>query len=211
MRTLSVTLSLLVLALAALSFVPLPDLGPVAEFLPAAIGVAALALTIAVLLDRPKAPTVVEVLTAPPLPVAVAVPPAPAPAPVNTDAEVVNLLALFQDKGRLVDFLMDDVTPYSDAQIGAAARVLHAGCKAVLVEHFGVRALRDEAEGARITVPAGYGAESYRLVGRISGEAPFSGTLIHHGWVAEWVKLPRLLHSGTGKHPTIAPAEVELG
>ena len=28
-------------------------------------------------------------------------------------------------------------------------------------------------------------------VGKISGEAPFTGTLIHHGWRVEWVKLPR--------------------
>ena len=47
----------------------------------------------------------------------------------RADAEIVHFLAMLQDKGRLVDFLMDDINPYSDAQVGAAARVVHAGCK----------------------------------------------------------------------------------
>ena len=38
-------------------------------------------------------------------------------------------------EGRLIDFLMDDLTAYGDAQVGAAARVVHEGCKAVLQEH----------------------------------------------------------------------------
>jgi hypothetical protein len=139
------------------------------------------------------------------------VPPVAAPAGPEPGTEAVNLLSLFQDKGRLVDFLMDDVTPYSDAQVGAAARVLHEGCRAVLLEHFGIQALRSETEGARITVPAGYTADSYRLVGRISGEAPFSGVLVHHGWIADWVKLPRVIAAPDGRRPAIAPAEVELG
>ena len=55
-------------------------------------------------------------------------------------------------------------------------------------------------------VPTGYAPDDYRLVGRISGEAPFTGTLVHHGWRAEWVKLPR----SAVRLPAIAPAEVEL-
>jgi len=54
----------------------------------------------------------------------------------RADAEVVNFLAILQEKGRLVDFLMDDITAYDDAQVGAAARVIHQGCKAALQEHF---------------------------------------------------------------------------
>src|SRR2546430_17213679 len=40
--------------------------------------------------------------------------PAPAPAAARADAEIVGFLAMLQDKGRLVDFLMDDINPYSD-------------------------------------------------------------------------------------------------
>jgi hypothetical protein len=129
----------------------------------------------------------------------------------QADAEVVNFLAILQEKGRLVDFLMDDITGYSDAQVGAAGRVLHEGCKAVLLEHFGIRPMREEGEGSKVTIPPGYAPDDYRLVGRISGEAPFTGTLVHHGWRTEWVKLPRLIGISAGRPPAIAPAEVELG
>jgi ABC-type Fe3+-siderophore transport system permease subunit len=52
--------------------------------------------------------------------------------------------------------------------------------------------------------------EKGRLVGKISGQAPFSGTLMHRGWKTESVKLPRMLRTGDDRFPTIAPAEVEL-
>jgi hypothetical protein len=128
----------------------------------------------------------------------------------RADAEVVSFLATFQERGRLIDFLMDDISPYADAQVGAAARVVHEGCRAALIEHFGIRPLRDEREGTRVDVPSGFAADEYRLIGSISGQAPFSGTLIHRGWRAEWVKLPRALRPESDRLPTIAPAEVEL-
>jgi hypothetical protein len=56
----------------------------------------------------------------------------------------------------------------------------------------------------------GYWADEYRLVGKISGQAPFSGTLMHRGWKTDAVKLPRVLRTGDDRFPTIAPAEVEL-
>ena len=96
--------------------------------------------------------------------------PAPGqPAARRADAEIVHFLAMLQDKGRLVDFLMDDINPYSDAQVGAAARVVHAGCKGVLQEHFRINPIRAEQEGSTVQVPAGYSADEYRLVGKIAG------------------------------------------
>jgi hypothetical protein len=135
--------------------------------------------------------------------------PASVPAP-NADAEVVSFLAMLQARGRLVDFLMDDINAYDDAQVGAAARVLHAGCKAALLEHFRIRPVREESEGATVQVAAGYRADEYRLIGKISGAAPFSGVLVHHGWKTDEVKLPRVLRGSTDRLPAIAPAEVEL-
>jgi hypothetical protein len=105
---------------------------------------------------------------------------------------------------------MDDIAGYSDAEVGAAGRVLHEGCKAVLTEHFAIRPLRTESEGSRIVVPSGYSPDEYRLVGRIGGEAPFTGTLVHHGWKTDQVKLPRLIRPNADQPPAIAPAEVEL-
>ena len=60
----------------------------------------------------------------------------------QAEAEIVSLLAILQERGRLVDFLMEDITTYDDAQVGAAARVVHEGCKAALQEHFRIRSVR---------------------------------------------------------------------
>jgi hypothetical protein len=128
----------------------------------------------------------------------------------EADAEILGFLAILQARGRLVDFLMDDVNAHDDAQVGAAARVVHAGCKAVLQEHFRIRPVREESEGSAVQVAAGYAADEYRLLGRISGPAPFSGVLVHHGWKTDAVNLPRILHGSTDRLPVIAPAEVEL-
>lgn len=137
-------------------------------------------------------------------------PAAPPSAENQADAEVVSFLATLQQRGRLLDFLMDDITPYPDAQVGAAARVVHEGCRAALKEHLSIRPVRDEKEGSTVEVPAGHAADEYRLVGRIAGEAPFTGVLVHRGWKVEEVRLPRLLRRDDDRLPTIAPAEVEL-
>ncbi len=146
-----------------------------------------------------------------PLPVvAEAVKPAPvlaAPKP-DPQAEVVMLLGVLQEKGRLIDFLMEDITPYSDAEVGSVARSVHQGCKAALNEHFQIESVSREGEGAVITVPAGYPADEIRLTGNLSGEAPFSGTVVHKGWRTKSVKLPRVLHAD--HLPVIAPAQVEV-
>ena len=126
------------------------------------------------------------------------------------DAEVLSFLAILQARGRLVDFLMDDINAHDDAQVGAAARVVHAGCKVVLQEHFRISPVREESEGSTVQVAPGYAADQYRLLGRISGSAPFSGVLVHHGWKTDAVNLPRIVRNPIDGLPTIAPAEVEL-
>jgi hypothetical protein len=136
--------------------------------------------------------------------------PVPVPHASQADAEIVSFLAMLQARGRLVDFLMDDINAHNDAQVGAAARVVHSGCRAVLQEHFRICPVRQESEGSTVQVAAGYPADEYRLLGRISGSAPFSGVLVHHGWKTEVVKLPRILRRSTDRFPAIAPAEVEL-
>jgi Domain of unknown function (DUF2760) len=147
---------------------------------------------------------------APKTPPATAAVPPPIPAANQAEAEIAAFFALLQEKGRFVDFLMDEVTVYDDAQVGAAARVVHQGCREVLREHFKITPVSDAAEGSRVTVPAGYAPDEYRLLGKISGEPPFTGTLIHKGWKTEFVKLPRIIKAGGGRLPGIAPAEVEL-
>src|ERR671917_239376 len=147
----------------------------------------------------------------PPEPAAEPARPAPGrPDAGRTDAEIVHFLAMLQEKGRLVDFLIDDINAYNDAQVGAAARVVHVGCKGVLQEFFRVHPIRTEQEGSTVQVPAGYSADEYRLVGKVAGAAPFSGVLVHRGWRTDTVKLPELLRRAADRLPAIAPAEVEL-
>ena len=203
MRKLVVALAVILLALSALALAPGVVPTPYADILPKVIAGVAVLLLIAILADRPKAESAGATAKA-------AAPVAAPPLANQADSEIVNFLAILQERGRFVDFLMDDITPYSDAQVGAAGRVLHEGCKAVLLEHFGIRPMREEGEGSKITIPTGYAPDDYRLVGKISGEAPFTGTLVHHGWRVEWVKLPRLLRASADRLPAIAPAEVEL-
>ena len=145
--------------------------------------------------------------TATPGPVSVSIQP-PEPSANQAEAEIVAFFGLLQEKGRLVDFLMDDITPYEDAEVGAAARVIHQGCRQVLQEHFKISAISEAREGTQVTLPAGYSADQYRLVGKLTGEPPFTGTLLHKGWKTEFVKLPRIIN--TERLPSIAPAEVEL-
>ncbi len=136
--------------------------------------------------------------------------PRPAPAANQAEAEIVAFFALLQEKGRLVDFLMEDLTSYDDTQVAAASRVIHQGCRQVLQEHFKITAVSEAEEGSQVTVPAGYAADEYRLVGKLSGDPPFTGKLIHKGWKTESVTLPRIVKPDEKRLPAIAPAEVEL-
>ncbi|MES2924436.1 MAG: DUF2760 domain-containing protein [Verrucomicrobiota bacterium] len=144
-----------------------------------------------------------------PVPVAEAVKPIPAAASQNqAQAEVVTLLGVFQEKGRLVDFLMEDITPHSDAEVGMVARAVHQGCQAALNEYFQIEPISPQGEGATISVPADYASDEFRLVGNLAGEAPFTGKVVHQGWKTASVKLPRVLKAD--RLPVIAPAQVEI-
>ena len=127
---------------------------------------------------------------------------------VATDTAALQLLGLMQREARFVDFIQEDVAPYSDAEIGAAARVVHEGCRKVLREHFAIAPVRAETEGSRITLQAGFDAAAVRLTGNVVGQAPFTGTLSHRGWQVTDVKLPQLTDIQAAK--VIAQAEVEL-
>ncbi len=128
--------------------------------------------------------------------------------PERRHASGLALLALLQREGRLLDFLQEDMAAYSDADIGGAARVVHAGCRKVLADQLTLEPVLKEAEGATIKVPAGFDAQRIRLTGNIAGQPPFTGTLRHHGWQVTSVRLPAI--SETLDPRVVAPAEVEL-
>jgi hypothetical protein len=122
------------------------------------------------------------------------------------DPSHLQLLALLQHSGRLIDFLKEDITSYSDADIGGAVRKIHADCAECLEQLVTIRPLIDENEGSKITVGAGYDPTLFKLVGNVK-EAPFTGIVVHRGWKAHKKSLPKS-HSVNGE--VIAPAEIEI-
>lgn len=151
-----------------------------------------------------------------PTPAATVPPPVPAPAPVPapsplrvaTPDSALQLLALLQRDGRLLDFAQENLTGHADADIGAAARLVHEGVGKVLREHFSIEPVRSEAEGSRIVLEAGFDAAAHKLTGRVAGEPPFKGSLGHRGWRVTDVRLPQLAERYDAR--VIAPAEIEL-
>lgn len=138
--------------------------------------------------------------------------PAAEPQPVilreTTPEAALQLLGLLQRDARFIDFIEEDVKAYSDADIGAAARVVHEGCRKVLREHFSIQPLRSETEGSRVTLPEGFDAAAVRVTGNVVGKAPFTGTLSHRGWRVADTRLPKLAAGHDAA--IVAQAEVEL-
>ena len=126
--------------------------------------------------------------------------------PARTADGALQLLALLQREGRFVDFVEQEVAAFSDADIGAAARVVHDGCRKALRAHAKVSHVRAEAEGARVTLESA--SPDVKLVGKVAGSAPFQGVLRHRGWRIENLTLPKVV--GSHDASVVAPAELEL-
>lgn len=142
------------------------------------------------------------------VPVAVVAAPPRELAPEQAHASALALLGLLQREGRLIDFLQEDVSAFADADIGAAARVVHAGARKVLADYLTLEPVRQEAEGASVQVPVGFDAKRIRLTGNLAGQPPFRGTLKHAGWMVSAVRLPAVSDALDAR--ILAPAEVEL-
>jgi hypothetical protein len=143
----------------------------------------------------------------PQVPAPVAKPEAPKLRSAPTDS-ALQLLGLLQREGRLIDFVLEDVAGFSDAEVGAAARVVHDSVRKALKSHLELERVRPESEGSKVSVAKGFSANEVRLTGNVVGEAPFSGTLTHAGWRVTRFELPRLSEGNDLK--VLAPAEVEL-
>jgi Domain of unknown function (DUF2760) len=154
--------------------------------------------SVRILRDRAFADQVEALLNPPPKP---AVPPKPSGAPLR-------LLALLQREGRLVDFLLEDVQPYTDEQVGAAVRDIHRQCQAALKEHLVLESVMPQGEGAQVEVPPGFDPSAVRLTGNVTGTPPFRGTLRHQGWRVRELKLAPP-PEGQDEF-VLMPAEVEL-
>jgi hypothetical protein len=128
--------------------------------------------------------------------------------PEQSDPSHLRLLAILQQSGRLIDFLKEDITGYNDAQVGAAVRRIHADCGKSLEELVTIRPVMEESEGSTIRVLQGYDPNSLKVVGKVKGEPPYSGVLVHKGWKAHKRSLPKKV--GESNPDLICPAEVEV-
>lgn len=153
---------------------------------------------------QPASPPAVQPPAPPPAPV-------PAPRPPAAGGEALVLLSLLQEKGRFLDFVAEDITAYSDAQVAAASRVVHQGCAAVVRECLTLAPTHPGAEGDRVTLDAAADPARYRLLGKAPGSPPFQGVVVHRGWKTTRIALPRLTREidAAGEN-VITPMDVEL-
>ena len=129
-------------------------------------------------------------------------------APAKPSGAPLRLLALLQREGRLLDFLMEDIQSYPDADVGAAVRDIHRQCQAAIKEHLVLQPVLPHPERAEVEVPTGFDPSAVRLTGNVTGQPPFKGTLQHHGWRVREIKLAP---PPEGQDEFILmPAEVEL-
>ena len=134
--------------------------------------------------------------------------PAVAPAAREDPGErAVQLLALLQRDGRLVDFLQEDIAGYSDAQVGMAVRDVHANCREALSKYLPVEPVLADEEGAQTTIGGTVDPASIRLVGNV-GRQTARGIVRHRGWRVGRVALPPLPDEAA--RLVVAPAEVEV-
>lgn len=129
--------------------------------------------------------------------------------PPPQDLSHIRLLAFLQQKGRLIDFLQEDISECTDEQLGAAARVVHEECRKKIDELLAIRPILEIQEGGRMIVPQGYDSSKIRVIGQVTGEPPYTGKVVHPGWQAGKRSLPQ--QNCQISSDVIAPAEVEVG
>jgi hypothetical protein len=135
-------------------------------------------------------------------------PPKPSPPPVEPPDRAIQMLALLQRDGRLVDFFFEDISPYSDEQVGTAVRAVHEGCRQALERYLTLEPVLDSEEGRPVTVQSGFDPAAIKLIGNVGPTPPFRGLLRHRGWKVTRAELPPL-PEGSGRS-VVAPGEVEI-
>jgi len=123
------------------------------------------------------------------------------------DARATQLLALLQRDARLLDFLLEDLGTYGDAQVGAAVRDVHAGCRGVLTRYLSIAPVVAEDEGEAVTVDRGADPARIKVVGNVAVGPPYRGVVRHRGWEVTHMNLPPVPSSGRS---ILAPAEIEV-
>ncbi|KAF3361749.1 Uncharacterized protein PHSC3_001699 [Chlamydiales bacterium STE3] len=126
--------------------------------------------------------------------------------PMQQHYEHLKLLSMLQNNGRLIDFLKEDISNFSDADVGASVRKIHEDCAKLIEETVTIRPLIDQNEGEEIEISASYDPDKFKLVGRVI-EPPFKGIIVHRGWKAHKLSLPKSMES---RSEVLCPAEIEI-
>lgn len=134
-------------------------------------------------------------------------PPEP-PKPPKLSGEPLRLLSLLQREGRLLDFLLEDVSAASDDQLGAGVREIHKKAQAVVKEHLVLEPVLSGEEERPVEVKPGFDPSAISVTGNVTGSPPFRGVLKHHGWRVRSYKLPAPPEGVDDL--VVAPAEVEI-
>jgi uncharacterized protein DUF2760 len=143
--------------------------------------------------------------TAAPSPASKAPPPGP-PAVKTTDG-ALQILSILQRDARLIDFLMEDISGYTDDQVGAAVRELHDQCRDAIARYVTLQPVIDGVEGTFTQAPT-KDPNVVKFVGNVPAQPPSGGLLRHKGWRATKVDLPAL---GVKQDAAVlAPAEIEI-
>lgn len=135
-----------------------------------------------------------------------AAPVAEVPAAKASDG-ALQMLSILQRDSRLIDFLMEDVSGYSDGQIGAAVRTLHDQCRDAVSRYVTLQPVVDGVEGTFTRVSSA-SPDLVKFVGNVPAQPPSGGILRHKGWRAASVDLPP--PGGTRDVTVLAPAEIEI-
>jgi len=131
------------------------------------------------------------------------------PAPPSAVSPVaLRMLALMQENARLVDFLLEDISTATDAQIGQAVREIHRQAQQVLKDHVVLEPILPAQEGETVTVEAGYDPSAIRVIGHVAGTPPYRGQVEHPGWRAREVKLPEVPQGADPR--VVQPAVVHI-
>lgn len=133
--------------------------------------------------------------------------------PMNTsdkkkDSAHLTFLSLLQSSGRFIDFIKEDISSYSDEQVGGVVRRMHEELSKSLEESVSIRPIYLEKEGDYVEVLASYDSTEIKMTGKVVGKGPYRGILRHKGWKAHKQSLPQKLNRD--KESILCRAEVEV-
>jgi len=120
----------------------------------------------------------------------------------------LQILGILQRDARLVDFLMENIAPYTDEQIGAAVRGVHEQSRQTLERYMQFAPVIDGVEGTYTKVNSKDPA-AVKLLGNVPPDGKAAGgTLRHKGWRVTKTDLPPIF--AHQKTDILAPAEIEI-